>query len=346
MPYSYKFGVKITILIAGLYVLSRVAPVFLPIILATVISFVLNPVVCFFCKRKVWPGKIFMPRSIAVLAAFLCVGLLLAVVLAFVLFPFITEFNKFIFDLPSLVLKIQKIGTVIEERANTVQLPDTIRNLVEQALSGAAAYSVDLFRRIITAILNFASQIVELVVVPVLTYYFLKDWPQLKNYVIQPFPLEMRNKVSLIIEEIGMVVSGYIRGQILVSMVIGLMVFSGMYFLGVDYPLVLGLLATLTETIPIVGPIIGSVPAILLAYLVSPELSIKVIIFYLVIHQMENHIIVPNIMGHTVDLHPVAIIISLLIGGHLLGIVGMMLAVPVMAIVRVLVKHLWYYGER
>jgi predicted PurR-regulated permease PerM len=105
------------------------------------------------------------------------------------------------------------------------------------------------------------------------------------------------------------------------------------------------LLAALTETIPIIGPIIGAVPAILLAYLVSPALALKVLIFFLVIHQLENHIIVPKIMGHNIALHPVVIIISLLIGGQLMGIIGMMLAVPIAAILKVVLKHLWYQEE-
>lgn len=141
--------------------------------------------------------------------------------------------------------------------------------------------------------------------------------------------------------EMAVVVSNYIRGQVLISIIMGLMVFCGMYFLQVDYPLVLGLLSTLTETIPILGPIVGAIPAIVLAYLVSPVLATKVAVFYIILHQLENHIIVPNVMGHTIDLHPTLVIISLLIGGHLYGIAGMILAVPVAAILKVLLRHLW-----
>jgi len=110
--------------------------------------------------------------------------------------------------------------------------------------------------------------------------------------------------------------------------------------------LVLGLLAAATESIPIIGPIIGSVPAIMLAYLVSPILAFKVIIFYITVQLIENHIVVPNIMGHTIDLHPVIVIISLLIGSQLWGIIGMMLAVPAAAILRVLIRQLWITNER
>ena len=115
-----------------------------------------------------------------------------------------------------------------------------------------------------------------------------------------------------------------------------------MYFLDVGYPLVLGLLATLTESVPIIGPIIGAVPAIILAYLVEPSLAFKVLLFFIVIHQLENNIVVPKVMGHTIALHPAIIIISLLVGGKLFGIPGMILAVPVTALLRVLLKHIWF----
>jgi len=87
--------------------------------------------------------------------------------------------------------------------------------------------------------------------------------------------------------------------------------------------------------------IIGACPAIFLAYLASPYLAAKVVLFYLVVHQLENHIIVPNIMGRTISLHPAAIILSLLIGGQLAGIVGMIAAVPITALLKVILKHIW-----
>jgi len=100
----------------------------------------------------------------------------------------------------------------------------------------------------------------------------------------------------------------------------------------------------LTETIPIVGPIIGAVPAVLLAYLISPALALKVTVFYIVVHQLDSHVIVPNIMGHTIALHPVVVIISVLVAAQLFGIIGMILAVPVAALLRIFIRHLQIVG--
>lgn len=343
---SYDTWFKIGIVFLGLYVILKVMPIYFPILIAMVVAFILNPVVNYISRIEFGKKKRQINRSIAVLGAFLLMSLLLLVVGAFVLLPFIHEFDKFIIDLPRLIVKIQEIAITIQQRASVLDFPANINTLIEQAIAGAASFSADLARRILQVAFGFASSIVELVVVPVLAYYFLKDWSILKEKIISLFTVESRGKVRKIIEEMATVISAYIRGQVIISIIIGLFVFSGMYMLGVDYPLVLGLLAACTESIPIIGPIIGSVPAIMLAYLISPIVAFNVILFYVTVQLIENHIVVPNIMGHTIDLHPVIVIVSLLIGSQLWGIIGMMLAVPAAAILRVLIRQLWITNER
>jgi len=329
--------------VAALYILSKVTVIYLPVILAVVAAFVLNPAVNIVAAIPL--GKTtHMPRGVAILIVFVLAGLLLTAVTTFVLLPFVSEFNKFVIDLPKFANRVKALSQLIEQ-VNSAQVPDNIRLLIEDELSGATTYVVGLVRNTITAVFSFATQVIELVVVPVLVFYFLKDWRDLKSGVISLFPAPAQPKAITVVEEMAVVVSNYIRGQVLISIIIGLMVFCGMHFLGVEYPLVLGLLATLTETIPIIGPIVGAIPAILLAYLASPVLAIKVAAFYIILHQIENHLIVPNIMGHTIALHPTMVIISLLIGGQLYGIAGMILAVPVAALLKVILRHLWYLND-
>lgn len=345
-PKLYNAGFKVFILLLGIYIIVTVTPIYLPIVISIILAFILNPLVNFLCGLSFRTTKLHINRGIAVLLAFLCTALLFFIMGTFVLVPIIHEFDKFIMDLPTLIMRIQTITINLQQRASLLELPANVNNLIEQGIASAASFSADLARRILQAFFGFASSIIQLVVVPVLTYYFLRDWRILKEQLIMLFAVESHNKVGTVIEEMAKVVSAYIRGQAIISIIIGLIVFSGMYLSGVSYPLVLGLLATCTETIPIVGPVIGSIPAIMLAYLVSPSLAFKVIVFYIIVHQLENHIIVPNIMGHTIHLHPVIVIISLLIGYQILGIVGMMVAVPVTALLRVLIKNLWITTER
>ncbi len=337
--------IKIVILIAGLYMLSQVTVIYLPLIIAVIAAFVLNPFVDTLASIAIGKQQYHIPRGLAILLVFTLTALLLMILTTSVLLPIVSEFNNFVIDLPKLANKIKTLTLVLAEQAKTVQVPDNIRQLIEDGMSGTAAYGIGLVRNGINAIFIFATQVIELVVVPVLAYYFLKDWRTLKAAVINLVSRSAQVRLAGIIDELAAVVSNYIRGQILISCLMGFLVFAGMYFLKVDYPIVLGLLAALTETIPIIGPIIGAIPAILLAYLASPLLAVKVAAFYIILHQVENHIVVPNIMGHTIDLHPIMVIISLLIGGQLYGIAGMILAVPVAALLKVILRHLWYIDE-
>ncbi|MCX7780573.1 MAG: AI-2E family transporter [Negativicutes bacterium] len=334
---------KITIVAAVLYFLSLLTAIYLPIILSVILAFILNPLVNWLGRMPLGLLRYRLSRPVAILAAFLLSAALLSMLLSFILVPFVEEFNRFIIYLPD---KVRRLMLILERQVAMPAIPEVVRGAVDQALSSAASFSVDLARRLINGSFSLATQIVELVVVPVLAFYLLKDWQELRESFISLVPHGYKQKVREVIGEMAAVMSGYIRGQALVSVIIGLIVFSGLYFFNIDYPLVLGLLAALTETIPIIGPIIGAAPAVLLAYLVSPALAAKVAVFYIIVQQIENHIIVPKVMGRSIDLHPIAVIISLLIGGQLMGVVGMILAVPAAAILKVLAKHIWYYEER
>lgn len=330
----------------SLYVLSQVTEIYLPIILATVIAFILNPVVNYISTIPVTPRGHYIPRAVVTIVVMLASIILFGAIVTFIFLPFMREFTKFLENLPFLFEQIQSLTLVIQDRSATLalEIPQNIQTVIEKAVTSAATYTLEFIRHGVLAILGWATRIIELVVVPVLVYYFLKDGKSMKQGTIGLFTPNYQQKVKNILEETGTVIGAYIQGQVFISILMGTLVFSGLYFMNIDYPLVLGLLAALTETIPIVGPIVGAIPAIILAYLMSPDIAVKVVIFYIVLHQLENHVIVPNIMGHTIALHPVVVIISLLIASQLFGIVGMMLAVPVAAILRVLVRQLGIVG--
>lgn len=332
---------KLLFVLGCIYLLNEVSAIFLPVVLAVVLAFILYPLVLFLERLPLGSRRFVMPRFVAILVAFSLVGFVTFFLGSFLLLPLFSELNKFLANLPEMAEKFRLLTATLNEET-IIQLPSSVQGLIDQALSGAAAFSIDLLKRVIRSSLIFATSLVEFVVVPVLTFYFLKDWRMLINNFVRYFPPAAHEKVNKILSEIGRVVSSYIRGQAVVSIIIGGLVTIGIYTLGVDYPLVLGVLAMLTEAIPVVGPIVGAVPAIFLAYLNSPVLVVKVTIFYLIIHQLENHIIVPTVMGESINLHPVWIIISLLVGAQLMGVLGMIFAVPVAAIVNVLLKQLWF----
>lgn len=334
---------KILMVIGAIWGILNARTILFPVIVSVVLTFIMHPLVEFFVRIRCYPLKRTFSRTTAILLSFLVAIGVIILLLMFVLLPFAHEFERFAVNLPGYMKQTQELIFQLQQSFRQLELPESVQNLIREGMSDAADFSVDMGRRFLAGTIGFASRIIDLVVVPVLTFYFLKDWLSIRETFVNLAPAPQRARVRLIIEDIGTVISGYIRGQVTVSAVIGVLVFVGMYFFGLNYALTIGLIAALTEFVPIIGPIIGSIPALLIAVLVSPMLALKVAAFYVVVHQLENHIIVPKIMGHSIDLHPVSVILAFLVGAQLFGLAGMILAVPVAAMLKVLFNHVWEY---
>ena len=218
--------------------------------------------------------------------------------------------------------------------------------MLQQAISKSAVFSFNLLKNIASLSFSFLSRSVELIVIPVLTFYLLKDWNVIVDWVISLFSLRSQSQAKKIIYEMGTVISDFLTGQFLLCIIIGTISFIGFYQMNIGYPFVLATLAAMAEAIPIIGPILSAVPAIILGLAVSTKLGLKVAIFCFFLQQLENHVILPRVMGKSVNLHPVTIIISLLIGGQFLGVLGMLLALPVTALLNIFMQHFWIEEEK
>ena len=164
--------------------------------------------------------------------------------------------------------------------------------------------------------------------------------------LINFFSYEAQPRVAHIIDEIGITLSCYIQGLARLSLIAGFCIAVGTTILGYSLSACFfGLLAILAEMVPVVGPLIGAVPAVFIAYSQSPQSAFYVALFYLVFYQFDANVLMPRIIGRKIDLHPVILILSLLIGAKLYGILGMLFAVPVAAVYRVLYKELWHSSD-
>lgn len=168
-----------------------------------------------------------------------------------------------------------------------------------------------------------------LVTVIVITVYWLSDYQRIKKTIFSFVPKPERHRAHDIWERLELKLGKWFLGQIMVSTAVGLMVWLAASLLGLPYAATLGVLAALLEILPTLGPILASVPAILLGADESFEKAIAVTIVYILVQQIESHLITPQVMGRTVKLHPIAIIVSFLVGSVLLGILGALLAVPI-----------------
>lgn len=191
--------------------------------------------------------------------------------------------------------------------------------------------------------LELFQNVFDLFVIPILSYYFLADSDKLDRFFIFLFPCEFRNIVRKIKEDVDKVLLKYILSQIFLSIIIGACTFVILIFYGIQFPLLLSVLNAFFNIIPYFGPIIGAIPIILVAFLKSKKAVLYVAIWLNVIQQIEGNIICPKLTGSSIDMHPLLVIILITIGEKIGGVAGMIFAIPVGIIVRVIYEDINYY---
>jgi predicted PurR-regulated permease PerM len=203
-----------------------------------------------------------------------------------------------------------------------------IYNQLNTASSQLVGYSLTAFQNLI----SFISVIV-------ITFYLLLDKREMEGKVASLF-VGQRSKVNRILVVIEEKLGAWLRGQLALSLIIGVVTYIGLLALGIEYALPLAILAGLMEVVPVIGPIIAAIPAVLIALTVSPVFAGLVGGFYLAVQQLENHLIVPQVMKRAVGINPLFVILAVSVGGRLLGIGGALLAVPIAVVIQVLVKEI------
>lgn len=220
--------------------------------------------------------------------------------------------------------------------------PLTLREAVEQTPVGGS----DAVGTVFGAVRGFIGGVFGLFTVVILTFYLLVDAANLRQTFLRLFPAPQRGRIDAGARAVTIKVSAWLSGQLFLGGVIGATTALGLWLLGIPFFYVLALLSAVGELIPVVGPILAAIPAILVALTVSYQKALLVLIFFIVQQQIENHLLVPKIMERQVGVTAPMIIISILVGGKLLGILGALLAVPTAAILQVLVMEILDQREK
>ena len=173
----------------------------------------------------------------------------------------------------------------------------------------------------------------------ILTLYFILDKDGIKKFLVSLLPIKQKTRVVTITNKVGQKLGGWLRGQLILAVAVGLIVYIGLTLMNIPYALTLAMLAGILEIVPIIGPIVSAVPAIMIAFTVSPATALMVTIFYILVQELENKLLVPQVMKHSVGLNPVTIIIIILIGAKLMGIIGILLSVPIASVVYVVLEE-------
>jgi len=213
-------------------------------------------------------------------------------------------------------------------------LPPDLRDTLDEALNRASTLVVDGLVHVLRKTSEWLSHIVEIIIIPILAFYFLVDLPSLQQELIEFLPASARRPVLVAARHLDRIVAGYVRGQIILMILAWIVVWAGLSLIGMRYALLLGIIAGITRAIPIVGPVFGAIPIVGLALVQSPALGVAVLIFFVALQVIESKVVLPLVIGHHLDLHGATILMALLAGNALFGLVGVFLASPAAAFLK------------
>ncbi|MEN2765897.1 AI-2E family transporter [Ornithinibacillus xuwenensis] len=302
-----------------------------PFLIACLIAYLLYPIV-----QKIHQYNI--PKSVAILIIYLIffggTGYLIYRVYPAVVHQ-LRDLDEY---LPQLVEMYQALIYQVYE--STSFLPETVHDKIDETIRTIELSMDTLIGNLIGGITKVLDMVIIITVIPVLVFYFLKDYDKIKDFVKGFIPSKFQRSSSNLVHAVDEGLGNYLRGQLLVCLFVAITSYIVFQFMGLKYALLLGIFMGLTNIIPYFGPIIGAIPAVLLALTISGNMVLFVLIGVFVIQLIESNFLSPYIVGKSTRIHPVAIIFVLLLGSKLGGVLGMILAVPVLTILNVVTKHI------
>jgi len=307
-----------------------------PVILAIVFYYILNPIVTFLQQRG-------LNRTLGTTLVFIL--FILLIVYGFILLiPIVaTQLTNLVNEFPQYIDRMNVgIDRLIADSSFNdyyVQARDwldrTLGDIPKMILDWLGSSSEKIFSIFST----ISSVVVALVTFPIILFFMLKDPDKFKPFIMKIIPPAFREDLNKISRKMTEKAGSYIQGQVLVALTLGVLLFVGYLVIGLDYAFVLSLIATLTAVIPFIGATIGIIPALFVAAFTSPVMLLKMTVVWLVAQFIQGNIVEPNIMGKNLKMHPLTVMIVLLIMGNLLGFIGMILGVPLFAMLKILVEH-------
>lgn len=317
---------KVVIIVLGLVFLWAIRDVIILILLVFVIVAALGPIVDRLQRFKI-------PRFLCVIIVYsVFIGAIVALLALFVP-PLIEQFKQFARDLPDLYKKLIPVYQNIHSNPTWGSLLDKPVQSLSSQLNNVANSIFSIGGSIFTGL-------GAIVAVIVLTFYLLLEENGIRLFIKSLAPQRKKEMVVNLFDKVSEKWGGWLRGQFLLMVAVGLVDYLGLVIFHIPFALPLALFAGFFEIVPYLGPILGAIPAILVAFTVSPWAALFIALWYLVVQQLENYILVPKVMQKAVGLSPVVTIIALIIGARLLGILGAVIAVPVAAGISVF-YHEW-----
>jgi len=331
-----------TIILSAILLLGIVAFIQrIPVVATTIVGAIFLVYIIYPAVRRL---NARFPLWVSILVVYAIVLCLIAIALAFVVPSLVANLQGLVHDAPAFVHKTQ---TAIEDPHNAflAKLPLQIRVYLLRAPAQLAfllqQYGGQATARAFSVVVSAASILALFVVIPVVALYVLLDVDNIRRAVLASVPAHARPRVAKIALECNVALGGFIRGQLLVAAIVGVLVIGLLELLHIPYAMLIGVFAGIIEIIPYLGAIVGALLGIVVALLSNGwESAVLVLLGFVVINQLEGHLIYPFVVSGSVGLSPLVVILALLTGGELFGLPGLVVAMPIAALIKVLLANL------
>lgn len=320
-----------------------------PFIVGLLIVYLLDPPVRWLVSRG-------MRRSLAILLVYVIAVVAIVEFLNLTLKPLVDEIVRLLQDLPGLAQQLQAQADRLAESYDRLAIPDAVRRWIDSMITsiaqggpaGSPAFDPTDLLPVLTGVTSIIGGLFAYVILPVWIFYVLKDRVVLTKQFDRSLPPTWRFDIWAVLRIVRRVFGQWIRGQLVLGVTVGVFTFIGLLILSafVDpvfgrYAILLSVTAGILELLPIIGPIISAVPAVLLAATAGLEPVIAALILYTLVQQVENNVFVPKIQGDAIELHPALVMFAIVIGGSLAGLLGAILALPMAAALRDVIRYLF-----
>ena len=323
-------------------IITFVTTLFAPILIAGFLFYILNPIVVFLEKR------VKIKRILAIIIVLILLVGILALSIGILLPALLNQIKALIENLPQFISSVEDWTNQLlsHPKLQGLDLSDTLEKLNLDFGTMAKKFVDNLYNGVGSIVGKIVGAALLIITVPFILFYMLKDGHRLMPTLKRAMPEPYRDEMSDLIEKMNKTISKYISGQTIECLFVGVATAIGYALLGVDYAILFGTIAGLTNMIPYLGPYLGLAPAVVATLFSGEEdavfKAILCCILVLIVQQIDGNIIYPNIIGKSLDIHPLTIIIILLVAGNIAGLMGMILGVPFYAIVKTIVVHIYH----
>lgn len=308
------------------------------IIVSIILAYLFNPVVNNLEKKGV-------NRKVGILIIYVAIVAII-MILSFIVLPRSIKESKRLFNvLPYYIdqmggtfdklyskyfLTLENLPDIFEGIKDVIK--ENVNNLQKIAFSGISSF--------FNGIINIFSRFISLILIPILTFYFIND----KEYFISLgkglIPNDIKDETLGLLKEIDESLNLFVRGKLILAVYVGVATTILLLILKVDFAIVIGFITALADIIPYIGPFLGFLPAVFFAFLASPAKAIWVSVIFVLIQWVENNVLAPKIIGDSTGIHPMAVLLGLILGGGMFGVMGMIFSVPFIAVTKIIFKYL------